>query len=82
MYRCNLVVADAVVHLDQLLKQLGVDCHTAYLSTGKFLAIQSEVATSNREKTRKDVRETVEAGADWFITDFDAFIDVVKGSDA
>ena len=28
------------------------------------------------------VRETVEAGADWFITDFDAFIDVVKGSDA
>ena len=48
MYRCNTVVADGFVHLDQLLKQLGVDCHTAYLSTGKLLAIQSEVATSHR----------------------------------
>ena len=28
------------------------------------------------------VRAAVEAGADWFVTDFDAFIDVVKGSDA
>ena len=81
MYRCNTVVADAVVHLDQLLKQLGVDCHTAYLSTGKFLAIQSEVATSNREKTRKDVRETVEAALEAERLEDDDLDDTVERAD-
>ena len=81
IYRCNTVVADGVVHLDQLLKQLGVDCHTAYLSTGKFLAIQSEVATSNREKTRKDVRETVEAALEAERLEDDDLDDTVERAD-
>ena len=81
LYRRNLLVADAVVHLDQLLKQLGVDCHTAYLSTGKFLAIQSEVATSNREKTRKDVRETVEAALEAERLEDDDLDDTVERAD-
>jgi hypothetical protein len=38
---------DALGYLNVLLKQLGVDCHTAYLSTGKFLAIQGQVVDKN-----------------------------------
>lgn len=81
MYRCNTVVADGFVHLDQLLKQLGVDCHTAYLSTGKFLAMQNEVATSNREKTREDVSETVKAAMKAEKLEDDTLDDTVERAD-
>jgi hypothetical protein len=52
---------DALDYLDLLLKQLSVDCHTAYVSTGKFLTIQNEVTEQNVQDAQARVGEKLHA---------------------
>lgn len=53
----KLEFADAMEYGTELLKAVGVDCHTAFLGHGKFLAIELEKANMDLgdfEKTREE----------------------------
>ena len=59
----QLEFADAMAYGTEVLKAIGVDCHTAFFGHGKFLAIQREIANKNliafqqtrEEKLRKKI---------------------------
>jgi len=48
---------DALKYGTEVLKAIGVDCHTAFLEHGKYLAIEREIAKTNRadfDRTREE----------------------------
>jgi len=60
----QLEFADAMTYGTDLLKAIGVDCHTAFLGHGKFLAIQREIANKNlvtfQQKREEKLRRKIE----------------------